>query len=119
MWPMLRIKRPIFARRYLTTADFVHSLQVSAGHERRWKYVYDEFYDCVICPEYQPLKYRITNRDGYREYKSDQKICANCPIGELCTNSKGCVKAVQRHIRKDYDELAEHIGYTPEHRIGI
>ena len=92
---------------------------MSAGHERRWKYVYDEFYDCVICPEYQPLKYRITNRDGYREYKSDQKICANCPIGELCTNSKGCVKAVQRHIRKDYDELAEDIGYTPEHRIGI
>ena len=40
------------------------------GHEW-WKYVYDEFYNCVICPEYQPLKYSTTNRDGYREYKSD------------------------------------------------
>lgn len=70
---MLRIKRPIFARRYLTTADFVHSLQVSAGHERRWKYVYDEFYDCEICPEYQPLKYRITNRDVYRELYGRRK----------------------------------------------
>ena len=35
------------------------------GHEW-WKYVYDEFYNCVICPEYQPLKYSTTNRDGYR-----------------------------------------------------
>ena len=22
---------------------------------------------CVLCPEYQPLAYRATNRDGYRE----------------------------------------------------
>ena len=42
---------------------------MKGGHEW-WKYVYDEFYDCVICPEYQPLKYHTTNRDGYREYNS-------------------------------------------------
>ena len=41
---------------------------MKGGHEW-WKYVYDEFYDCVICPEYQILKYATTNRDGYREYK--------------------------------------------------
>ena len=38
------------------------------------------------------------DRDGYREYKSDAKICANCPTRELCTRSKDCVKTVQRHI---------------------
>ena len=38
---------------------------MKGGHEW-WKYVYDEFYDCVICPEYQILKYSTTNRDGYR-----------------------------------------------------
>ena len=73
---------------------------------QHWKYVYDAFYDCVICPEYQPLKYRTTNRDGYREYKSDPQICAGCPTRERCTHSKGCVKTVQRHIWKDYEELA-------------
>ena len=61
------------------------------GHEW-WKYVYDEFYNCVICPEYQPLKYSTTNRDGYREYKSDPNICAACPTRERCTHSKDCIK---------------------------
>ena len=64
------------------------------GHEW-WKYVYDEFYNCVICPEYQPLKYSTTNRDGYREYKSDPNICAACPTRERCTHSKDCIKTVQ------------------------
>lgn len=38
----------------------------------------DDFYDCIICPEYQVLNYWTTNRDGYREYKSNPKICKNC-----------------------------------------
>ena len=70
-------------------------------------------YDCVICPEYQLLKYSTTNRDGYREYKS-APICANCPTRERCTHSKDCIKTVQRHIWKDYEELAEDARYTPE-----
>lgn len=82
------------------------------GHEW-WKYVYDEFYDCVICPEYQPLKYSTTNRDGYREYKSDPNICAACPTRERCTHSRDCIKTVQRHIWKDYEELADDARYTP------
>ena len=88
---------------------------MKGGHEW-WKYVYDEFYDCVICPEYQILHYSTTNRDGYREYKSDPKICAQCPTRELCTRSKDCVKTVQRHIWKDYEELADDARYTPEYR---
>ena len=82
------------------------------GHEW-WKYVYDEFYNCVICPEYQPLKYSTTNRDGYREYKSDPNICAACPTRERCTHSRDCIKTVQRHIWKDYEELADDARYTP------
>ena len=82
------------------------------GHEW-WKYVYDEFYNCVICPEYQPLKYSTTNRDGYREYKSDPNICAACPTRERCTHSKDCIKTVQRHIWKDYEELEDDARHTP------
>lgn len=82
------------------------------GHEW-WKYVYDEYYDCIICPEYQVLNYSTTNRDGYREYKSAPKIGANCPTREKCTKSPNCVKTVMRHIWKDYEELAEDAQYTP------
>ena len=53
--------------------------QTMRGGREWWKYVYDEYYDCVICPEYQTLTYRTTNRDGYREYRSDPNICVNCP----------------------------------------
>ena len=88
---------------------------MKGGHEW-WKYVYDEHYDCVICPEYQTLPYRTTNRDGYREYRSDPHICVNCPTRHLCTQSKECVKTVQRHIWKGYEELADDVRYTPEYQ---
>ena len=45
------------------------------GNHDWWKYVYDEYYDCVICPEYHALNYSTTNRNGYREYKSDPNVC--------------------------------------------
>ena len=43
-------------------------------------------------------------------------ICANCPSRELCTHSTACVKTVQRHVWKDYEELADDARYTPEYR---
>lgn len=43
------------------------------------KYVYGEYYDCVICHECQVLSCRTTNREGCREYRNDQRICADCP----------------------------------------
>ena len=100
--------------RVLSTA-YKRPMTMKGGHEW-WKYVYDEYYDCVICPEYQPLAYRTTNRDGYREYCSDPKICAQCPTRHLCTRSKNCVKTVLRHVWKDYEELADDARYTPQYK---
>ena len=97
--------------RVLSTA-YKRPQTMKGGHDW-WKYVYDEYYDCIICPEYQVLNYSTTNRDGYREYKSDPKICANCPTRHLCTHSKDCVKTVTRHIWADYVELAEDARHTP------
>ena len=70
---------------------------------------------CIICPEYNTLEYSTTNKDGYREYKSNPEICKNCPTRHLCTHSKDCVKVVTRHIWKDYEELADDARYTPEY----
>ena len=100
--------------RVLSTA-YKRPQTMKGGHEW-WKYVYDEYYDCVICPEYQPLAYCTTNRDGYREYKSDPKICADCPTREHCTHAKDFVKTVQRHIWKDYEDLADDARYTPKYQ---
>ena len=97
--------------RVLSTA-YKRPQTMKGGHEW-WKYVYDEYFDCIICPEYQVLNYSTTNRDGYREYKSDPLLCANCPTRHLCTNSADCVKVVQRHIWKDYEEKADDARYTP------
>ena len=62
------------------------------------------------------MAYRTTNRDGYQEYCSDPKICAQCPTRHLCTRSKNCVKTVLRHVWKDYEELADDARYTPEYK---
>ena len=106
------ICRKVFGDGRVLSTAYKRPQTVKNGHEW-WKYVYDEFYDCVICPEYQPLKYSTTNRDGYREYKSDPNICAACPTRERCTHSRDCIKTVQRHIWKDYEELADDARYTP------
>ena len=109
------ICKKVFGDKRVLSTAYKRPQTMKGGHEW-WKYVYDEFYDCVICPEYQILHYRTTNRDGYREYKSNPKICVNCPTRQLCTRSKDCVKTVQRHIWKDYEELADDARYTPKYR---
>ena len=71
--------------------------QIMKGGHEWYKYVYDEYYDIIICPE----------------YKSRSYICRNCPTIEKCTHSKSCEKIVARHVWHDYIELAEDARYTP------
>ncbi len=75
-------------------------------------YVYDEYYDCYICPNDQVLAYSTTNRDGYREYKSRSYICCKCPYLKQCTESRDHVKLVTRHIWEPYIEMCEDIRHT-------
>ena len=70
----------------------------------------------MICPEYQPLHYSTTNREGYREYKSRSYLCKNCPTRDMCTQNAKCEKTVTRHIWQDYVEMAEDARHTPEYR---
>ena len=84
------------------------------GFFRKYEYVYDEYYDCILCPQNHVLEYSTTNRDGYREYKSDPKICMLCPVRSQCTESKNCQKVVTRHVWEDYIELVEDVRHTPE-----
>jgi transposase len=58
------------------------------GFYRPYEYVYDEYYNCVICPENKVLKYSTTDRDGYRIFKSNPEDCKNCPNRDKCTTAK-------------------------------
>ncbi len=72
-------------------------------------FVYDEHFDCYICPENQVLRYSTTNREGRREYKSQPTICASCPLLSVCTESKNQQKVLSRHICQDYVDSCEEI----------
>ncbi len=82
------------------------------GFFRKCEYVYDEYFDCYICPNNQILKYTTTNRNGYRQYKSDPGICESCPYLSQCTQSKNHQKLVTRHIWQDYMDICEDIRHN-------
>jgi len=82
------------------------------GFFRPYEYVYDEYYDCIICPENHVLNYSTTNRDGYRQFKSKPDQCESCPSRAKCTENKKCQKTVTKHIWSDYLEIAEDIRHT-------
>lgn len=98
--PVLPYKRPMGAK----------------GFFRPYEYVYDEYYNCVICPENQVLNYSTTNRDGYREFKSNPQICEKCPSIKNCTKSKKHQKTVINHIWSKYLDFAEDIRHTPKYK---
>ena len=82
------------------------------GFFKKHEYVYDEYYDCYICPNNEILKYSTTNRDGYREYKSNSEKCKSCPYKSQCTESKNDTKVVTRHVWEADMEKAEDIRHT-------
>jgi hypothetical protein len=82
------------------------------GFFRKYEYVYDELYDCYICPNNQILSYSTTNREGYREYKSCGAVCSGCPYLKQCTLSREHVKIVTRHVWESYMEQCDDIRQT-------
>lgn len=94
--PYMPYKRP------MTKKDFF----------KKYEYTYDEFYDFYICPNNKTLTYTTTDKNGYRQYKSDPNDCSNCPLIEHCTRSKNKVKVINRHLWEEYREAAEEIRHT-------
>ena len=82
------------------------------GFYKSYEYVYDEYYNCVVCPENKILEYTTTTRDGYRVFKSDPKDCSSCPNRDKCTNSKNKQKIVLKHIWGHYLDTVEDIRHS-------
>ena len=86
------------------------------GFFRPYEYIYDEYFNFVLCSENHVLSYSTTNRDGCREFKSKPYICENCPFRGKCTANSSCIKTVLKHLWNGYLELAEDYRHTPEIR---
>ena len=85
---------------------------IKKGFFKKYDYVHDIYYDCCICPKNEVLKYSTTDRQGYKQYKSNNKICKNCDVLESCTHSKNKTKVITRHIWEEYLETVEDIRHT-------
>jgi Transposase and inactivated derivatives len=106
------ICKKVFDDGRLPSLPYKRPMTANYGH-KWYEYVYDEYNDWIICPEYRSLSYSTTNREGYREYKSKPYICETCPTRQLCTHSRSCQKTVTRHVWQDYLEMAEDVRHSP------
>jgi transposase len=80
-------------------------------------YQYDAKSDTYICPQGQALAYRTTNREGYREYRSDPEICRDCPYLGQCTSNAQQIKTVTRHVWEEYKETVDAHRLTPKGKV--
>lgn len=85
------------------------------GFFKKHEYVYDEYYDCYLCPKDKVLNYRTTNKKGYKEYVSNPKECLHCELRNKCTESKNHQKVVLRHVWEDKKEkFIDDFRHTPQ-----
>lgn len=84
------------------------------GFFKKSDYVYDEHFDQYICPNLKNIKYSTTNREGYKEYKSNPKDCSICPMLSKCTQSRNKTKVIARHLWEESLEKCEEIRHSLE-----
>lgn len=70
----------------------------------KWRFKYDADKNVYVCPQKHELKYTTTDRNGYRQYKSDPAHCVNCPMLMECTRSQNKTKVITRHVWQDSKE---------------
>ena len=72
--------------------------------------MYDSYFDAYICPEKHHLYWKTTTREGYRQYFSNPRDCADCPRRKECFGEKATRRMVSRHVWQD--ALDEVIAFT-------
>lgn len=86
------------------------------GYLYKRQFHYEAALNAYRCPQGQLLTYRTTNREGYREYRSDPKQCRNCPLLASCTQNAQKIKTVTRHVWEESRERIDAHRLTPEGR---
>lgn len=86
--------------------------QTKKSFFKKHQYVYDEYFDCYLCPVGKILESKTTNREGYKVYESNPDICKTCKFLHKCAKSKDHKKRISRHIWEGYLKEAEHLRHT-------
>lgn len=88
-----------------------------AGMMRKSAFVYDHGNDAYVCPEGRSLAYATTDRDGYRHYRSDPRLCRTCPLLASCTGNAKGQRTITRHVWQDARERTDAHRLTPWGKI--
>lgn len=83
------------------------------GMMRKSKFAYDRSVNAYRCPQGQHLAYATSDRNGYRQYKSDPAICRHCPLLASCTTNAKAQRTITRHIWADERERTDAHRLTP------
>jgi len=78
------------------------------------EFIYDDYNDCYLCPENHILPLGTIDREGYRIYRSEKKVCRACPRLKACTQSQQAQKVINRHIWRDYLDETDHLRHTAD-----
>lgn len=73
---------------------------------------YDAEHDLYICPAENALSYSTTDRNGYRHYRSDSKVCSVCLARDKCTQNSKMQKTITRHVWEEAKEQANELRLT-------
>ena len=84
------------------------------GYFKKYEFIYHEEEDMYTCPMGVVLTYRTTNRNGYREYRSDKHSCNGCPHKARCTVSSS--KTLTRHIHQKHIDRVEEIRLMDDYK---
>lgn len=77
------------------------------GMMRKSAFVYDAASDAYRCPQGRELTYATTDRNGYRQYKSDPAHCRTCPLLASCTGNAKAERTITRHVWQDARERTD------------
>ena len=87
------------------------------GMFRKRDFVYDDYFDCYLCPKNQPLLVSNITHSGYRTYKSNSKFYISYPLLETCTINRKHQKVVDRHIWVVYGRSGAPTAYGGEKNL--
>ncbi|MDQ7864925.1 transposase [Peribacillus frigoritolerans] len=97
---------------YLFNKEIIPALpytrpRTKEGFFRKQDYVYDEHFDCYLCPFGRGIK--VLNKRGLSRIQIPKTHLCIMLILSRCTESKDCQKVVTRHIWQTHMEEADHL----------
>lgn len=81
-----------------------------AGYFKTYEFVYDEYYNQIICPTDKLLDYKRTDTQGYKIFEADKKDCSTCPMKHKCTTMEA--KRVSLSVFHDILEYVEDLRHS-------